>query len=142
MKKLIIALVILAVVGIGTYYFVFSNNYNGTPAYTPSTSNSPSANTPVTIETPETPVASSVTVDIKNFAFSPSTLNIKTGTKVTWVNNDSAPHTIVSDSGSLLDSQTLSTGQSFSFTFTEPGSINYHCGIHPSMKGKVVVTSS
>ncbi len=50
------------------------------------------------------PAPASVTVNIKNFSFNPAALTIKTGTKVIWANNDSAPHTITSDSGNLLNS--------------------------------------
>jgi plastocyanin len=78
-------------------------------------------------------------ISIKNFSFDPATLSVKTGTKVTWTNNDSTSHTITSDSGSLLNSGTLAPGQSFSFTFTKDGTISYHCSIHPTMKGGVTV---
>ena len=80
-------------------------------------------------------------IAIKNFAFDPVPLAVKTGTAVTWTNQDSAPHTIVSDAGSPVpfSSNSLSTGASYSFTFTQPGTYTYHCSIHPSMKGTVVV---
>jgi hypothetical protein len=34
---------------------------------------------------------------IKNFAFSPATLTVKTGSTVTWTNQDAAPHQVASD---------------------------------------------
>jgi plastocyanin len=66
---------------------------------------------------------------------------VKTGTTVTWMNNDGAPHTIVSEAGSpaTFSSESLSTGASYSFTFAQPGTYTYHCSIHPSMKGTVIV---
>ncbi|MEI8060664.1 MAG: plastocyanin/azurin family copper-binding protein, partial [Ferruginibacter sp.] len=76
---------------------------------------------------------------IQNFAFSPSTLTIKVGDSVTWKNQDSASHTIVSDSGSEISSSSLSNGGIYTHTFSIAGTYNYHCSIHPSMKGKVVV---
>jgi plastocyanin len=81
------------------------------------------------------------TISIKNFAFDPSTITVKTGTKVTWTNNDGAPHALASDAGSpaAFSSDSLSTGASYSFTFTQPGTYTYHCSIHPSMKGTVIV---
>ncbi|MFA4850426.1 MAG: cupredoxin family copper-binding protein [Methanoregula sp.] len=81
------------------------------------------------------------TIAIKNFAFVPTPLTVKSGTTVTWTNQDSAPHTIVSDTGSPVSivSDSLSTGASFTFTFTQPGTYTYHCSIHPSMKGTVIV---
>ena len=139
MKKLIIAIVVLMVVGIGVYYFVF-NNQDNTPVDTSQTDTSP-AQTSTETNIPKTQEAPSIIVDIEKFSFSPETITIKTGTKVTWVNNDSAPHAITSDSGGLLNSKTLSKGQSFSFTFTDPDSLKYHCNIHPTMKGNIIVKS-
>jgi amicyanin len=94
--------------------------------------------------TPVPPAASSGggnTITIKNFAFDPPTLTVKTGTVVTWTNNDSPPHAIASDAGSpaAFSSDSLSTSSSYSFTFTQPGTYTYHCSIHPSMKGTVIV---
>lgn len=64
---------------------------------------------------------------------------MKAGTKVTWTNNDGAPHTVTSDSGAF-GSQTLNQGNTFSFTFTSAGTFPYHCAFHPGMKGTVIVT--
>jgi plastocyanin len=83
------------------------------------------------------------TISIKNFAFEPSILTVKAGTTVTWVNNDGASHTIVSDTGSPVSfsSDPFATGASYTFTFTQPGTYAYHCSIHPSMKGIIIVQS-
>lgn len=75
-------------------------------------------------------------VTIKDFAFSPETLTVKQGTKVTWTNEDTATHTIKSDT---FNSPDISQGNTFEFTFATKGSFDYSCGIHPSMKGKVIV---
>jgi plastocyanin len=133
MNKIIIAVIVLAVIGVGTYYLVFNKSSDGTPTYSPATQTS-------TTPTPKN-IATETFVNINNFAFIPSSLNIRKGTKVTWVNNDSVPHTITSDSGNLLQSPTLSPGQSFSFTFTTAGNYNYHCSIHTSMESAVIVTN-
>jgi plastocyanin len=94
--------------------------------------------------TPSTPSASSGsgnTITIKNFAFDPSTLTVKTGTVVTWINQDGATHALASDAGSpaAFSSDPLSPGTSYTFTFTQPGTYPYHCSIHPSMKGTIIV---
>jgi len=47
------------------------------------------------------------------------------------------PHTVTSDNGGPLSSSTLQPNQTFSFTFTAPGTFAYHCSIHPYMKGTV-----
>lgn len=79
-----------------------------------------------------------MTMIIKNFAFSPATLTVSAGTKVTWNQQDGAPHTVTADDGSF-SSGTLAQGQSYSFTFATPGTYTYHCAIHPMMKGTVIV---
>lgn len=83
------------------------------------------------------PPASGNSVSIKGFAFNPSTLTIKTGTTVTWTNEDSAPHTITS--GSNFDSDTIASGQTFRKKFDQSGTFDYICSIHSSMKGKIIV---
>ena len=100
--------------------------------------------TPATTATPAaTPTSTSGvnSITIKNFAFDPSTLTVKTGTVVTWINQDATQHTIVSDTGSpaAFSSAPFSTGASYTFTFTQPGTYTYHCSIHPSMKGTIIV---
>jgi plastocyanin len=79
------------------------------------------------------------TVNIQGSAFSPATITIKVGDTVTWVNKDSVGHTIVS---STFQSTLLDTGQSYKMTFNEVGTFDYHCSVHPSMVGKVIVSSS
>ena len=78
-------------------------------------------------------------IAISNFAFSQATLNIKAGEKVTWTNQDSSPHTIISDSGNEISSTSLSKGNSYEHAFSTAGIYNYHCGIHPNMKAKIIV---
>ena len=79
-------------------------------------------------------------VAIKNFKFNPTTVNIKVGETVTWTNEDSAPHQIATDSGNELASESISTGGTYSHIFNIAGTYEYHCAIHTSMKGKVVVS--
>ena len=59
---------------------------------------------------------------------------------VTWVNNDDAPHTVTANDGSF-NSGNLDPGQSWSFTFTDPGTYTYHCSYHSWMEGTVIVKS-
>jgi amicyanin len=81
------------------------------------------------------------TVTIKNFSFSPKTLNVKVGTKVTFVQEDSIPHTATgSGAADFINSPTLAKGQSYSVTFTKAGTYPYICSIHPYMHGTVVVS--
>ena len=78
-------------------------------------------------------------VVIQNFAFSPNSLTVKTGTTVTWINKDSTTHTITSDNGAFTSSGNLNNGANYTFTFTKAGTYPYHCSIHPDMKGTIVV---
>jgi plastocyanin len=87
---------------------------------------------------PAKPV-SGTAIDIQNFAFSPTSLSIKAGTKVTWTNKDTDAHTATAKDGTF-HSEPLNTGQSYSFTFTKPGTYSYYCTIHPFMVATVVVS--
>lgn len=79
------------------------------------------------------------TIDIVNFAFSPSTLIISKGDRVVWTNKDSVRHTVTSNSGVELNSNTLSKGQTYSHKFDSAGEFTYHCTPHQSMQGRIIV---
>lgn len=91
--------------------------------------------TPVTSETS---IPGNISVSIANFAFNPSTLTVPALTEVTFINNDSTTHTITADDGSF-DSGQIAPGKSYTHAFEQPGTFNYHCSIHTTMKGVVVV---
>lgn len=99
---------------------------------------------PITAATTQEPSqnAGSQTIKILNYAFTPENLTIKTGTTVTWVNNDPVPHKLVVSSGDAqgFGSDNLSNGGTYSYTFTKAGTVNYFCQIHPMMKGTITVT--
>lgn len=78
-------------------------------------------------------------IELKGFAFSPNTLTISVGETVTWTNKDSASHTITSDSGNELGSSSMGNGQTYLHTFSTAGTYAYHCSIHSTMKGRIVV---
>jgi plastocyanin len=76
---------------------------------------------------------------IDNFTFKPDAVTVPVGTRIVWVNDDDIPHSIVETTGKF-HSPALDTEDKFSFTFDKVGSYEYFCGLHPHMKGKVVVT--
>jgi plastocyanin len=80
-------------------------------------------------------------VTIDDFAFSPATLTITAGDTVTWTNQDTTTHTATSNTG-VFDSGDLDPGDAFSFTFTTPGTYEYHCTPHPTMTGQIVVQAA
>ncbi|MGE0749356.1 MAG: cupredoxin family copper-binding protein [Variibacter sp.] len=87
---------------------------------------------------PSPAAAADAKVTIDNFTFDPPKLTVKAGTTVTWVNRDDIPHTVAS-STRVFKSKALDTDDSFTFTFTTPGSYAYFCSLHPHMTGTIVV---
>lgn len=84
--------------------------------------------------------SSKVAVKIQMYAFAPAALTITQGTAVTWTNYDTAPHTVTVSSGPVtFSSPELQKGQSFTYTFTTPGTYSYYCAVHPDMTATVVV---
>ena len=87
--------------------------------------------------TPSAPPAPRV--EIQNFAFMPKTLTVPAGSKVVWTNLDEEPHIVTSAGGGFANSPGLDTNDSYSFTFSKPGTYTYYCSIHPMMMGTIVV---
>src|SRR5918997_3535912 len=92
-------------------------------------------------ETPTPAPNSTITVDISNHAFNPAQLNVAPGTTVTFVNNDTEPHTATADNG-LFDTGVLEPGSSFDVFFDGSGTVPYHCELHPHMQGGIIVGQS
>jgi plastocyanin len=89
--------------------------------------------------TASTAPASGNQVSIDGFAFAPATLTVAAGTTVTWTNRDEEPHTVAASDGSF-HSPGMGTGATYAHTFTDAGTFDYVCSIHPMMRGSVVVT--
>ncbi len=84
-----------------------------------------------------------LSVAIQNFEFRPAALRVtirsgETRQEVRWVNNGSVAHTVTADRGAF-NSRPLTPGDTFSFAFTAAGTFDYHCEIHSTMKGQVVI---
>ena len=90
----------------------------------------------------QTPAAAAAAVGIDNFTFNPAALTVKAGTTVTWTNRDDIPHGLAATNNAFKRSQALDTDDSFSFTFTTPGTYQYFCYIHPHMTGTIVVEAA
>jgi len=90
------------------------------------------------VETRAATPSTATVVHIGNFAFAQQVMKVRTGTTVTWVNDDDIPHNVVATSHAFR-SKVLDTDDRFSFTFTKPGQFNYLCALHPHMTGKIVV---
>ncbi len=83
------------------------------------------------------PVANQVTV--KNRMYSPATITVEVGDTVTWLFDDGGiTHDVVADDKSFRSP--LMVSNTFTHTFTDPGTYSYHCTPHPDMIGTVIVT--
>ena len=158
-KKIVIYLVIILIIlAVAFYFFSMSKNngtkINQTPNYGTQTNqeqmpviNTPNTTIPSPTSTTSTTTVTSTTVSgttsakthnvsVINFSFNPGILNINKGDTVVWTNQDSVSHQIW---GNNFQGPVISNSQSYSFVFGNTGTFNYHCNIHPSMQGTIVV---
>lgn len=77
-------------------------------------------------------------IGIKDHIFIPSDVTVAAGTKVTWINHDADPHTVVEENNKF-HSSALDTNDNYSYTFMTPGTYKYFCTLHPTMLGSVTV---
>lgn len=140
-SAIIVSVVVLIIVAAVIGLFVSKARDKSTNNKTNTTSNSSSSMDNMDSNSSDKAVNTN-TVAIKDFAFSPATITIKVGTTVTWTNQDSAAHTVTSDSSSKesFDSGSMAKGKTFSHTFKTAGTFDYICTFHPDMMGKVEVT--
>ena len=75
---------------------------------------------------------------IENYSFSPAEIRIGKGIEVIWKNSDGVEHTVTAADGSF-DSGTLGPDSVYKKRFDKPGTYSYHCEMHPSMAGSIVV---
>jgi plastocyanin len=154
MKKAVLPIIILAVaIGLG-YSWILIKMPSTQKTATPQTSRQATPPMDSSLDQP-TVVSTSPTalnganakpalpaieyVEIANSAFVPESVTIKKGTVVKWTNDDTAQHTVTSDDA-YFQSPALNQTDGFTFTFDQPGTYTYHCSIHPSMHGTVIVT--
>lgn len=129
-NKLIISVLVAVIVVVGIFFIVTKSgkvqyqNPNNTPQATNQSGSSP--------------VEAKNTVTIQNMSFSPALITVKVGDKITWTNQDSVGHSATADDNSF-DTGILSQGQSGSVTFDKAGTYTYHCKVHSSMTGTIIV---
>ncbi len=132
--------VILVIIVGGTALYLASKNDNKPTSNTSSTSGTtPASSTSSDNSNSSSQSEASGKVSMVNMAFTPSQVTINKGQTVTWANNDSVAHTVTVDSGEGPNSQPIQPGESFSYTFKNTGSFQYHCTIHSAMHGTIVV---
>ncbi|MBI2024026.1 cupredoxin domain-containing protein [Candidatus Giovannonibacteria bacterium] len=136
MKTFIIILILVVLAGLGWYFYSQNMNYSGgfqnnsTPTPTPT----PSA------------VNNEIVVKITSDGFSPSTLNIKAGDTVKFINDDavkhwpaSGPHPAHTLCPGFDSKPGINPGESYSFKFAERKTCPMHDHLKPTLTGKIVV---
>jgi plastocyanin len=88
---------------------------------------------------PEPAGARTVSAAILDFGYQPGEISVAAGDQVNWTNGGEATHTVIADSGEFRSAE-IKRGNTFSYAFHHPGTYAYHCGIHPSMRGRIQVT--
>jgi plastocyanin len=78
------------------------------------------------------------TVVIEGMRFSPQTLRVHRGDRITWINKDMFPHTVTATDGTF-DSHPLAAGASWTYVARKAGEYDYVCTLHVDMKGKLQV---
>jgi plastocyanin len=90
-------------------------------------------------------------------SFSPNPATLQVGAAIAWKNSDTVVHQIVQDSGGqasgggyggggsgrsgFTTDQVTPGAMTSSITFTTAGVVNYHCAIHPTMRGSITATN-
>jgi plastocyanin len=83
--------------------------------------------------------SAAVTISIADFKFKPRTITVATGTKVTWTNRDSAPHTATASDHASFDTGTVTKGRSKTLVLAKRGTYSYVCEFHPFMTAIIAV---
>jgi plastocyanin len=112
----------------------------GSPQVPSAVTNQPSiktstGSTTTTITIPQGAAAQQVKV-----YYIPNPAQLSVGSKITWINKDTAPHTATAINGSF-DTSLINAGSSGSAIIKGTGTIQYHCTIHPWMTGLLQTTS-
>jgi plastocyanin len=89
-----------------------------------------------------TPPAAEADVLVQGFSFQPPEVTIAAGGSVTWtVGSDPEQHTVTPrEAGAFTGSGQLFTGDTFTVTLDDPGTVEYFCSLHPNMVGTVEVS--
>jgi plastocyanin len=130
----LVAVVALALIGIGGVAFA-------------------STNPRATVPTKTVTISGSGCAGSQLFCYKPAPLTVKRGTRVVWKNNTASPHTVTRCTPSTcgvsggtgkqagFHSPTIARGKTFAFKFTKPGTYRYFCQVHgyATMHGTITV---
>jgi plastocyanin len=78
---------------------------------------------------------------IAGYQFEPAQVTVRAGTTVRWINREKrTSHSVYFTGQDAFESDRLFPGESWSYRFELAGVRDYHCGPHPEMRGRIVVT--
>ena len=72
-------------------------------------------------------------------AYRPRSISVPRGTRIRWINRGNLLHSATSTTG-IWDSGLLDPGEAFTRVFRRAGTFRFKCTIHPTMRGRIVVT--
>lgn len=84
--------------------------------------------------------------ELEDKAYQPNPVQINVGETIIWTNNDLTTHTVTEGNPSTtvaangFDSGLLSPDEFYKHVFEKAGTIEYHCILHPTMIGKIIVS--
>jgi plastocyanin len=137
----LLAVAVVMVVGASLAVILSSTNGGGSSPAVAAASGSPPAVAPkvapavVTVARRRT--GRTVRVSIRRFLFHARTVRIERGSRVRWTNRDRSEHTATEEG--KFDTGVLGRGAGKTVTFEEAGTYRYICGLHPFMRGRVIV---
>ena len=79
-----------------------------------------------------------VAVVIENMTYTPASLALRPGDRVTWTNRDLVPHTTTARDG-RFDSKAIAAGASYTWVASGKGPLAYACAYHPAMVARLVL---
>ncbi|HYC12200.1 MAG TPA: multicopper oxidase domain-containing protein [Nitrososphaerales archaeon] len=115
----------------------------GSPGSSTTTTSTTAATTAAPAASVQVRIPPGAGADTSSFGYSPATITVVIGVNntVVWTNDDNMPHTVTSVN-KIFDSGNLNPGDTYSFTFTTPGTYQYGCSYHLWMKGTVIVRAA
>lgn len=141
MNKTVIVIIVIAILAGGVFFYMKKGNTPSPQTQTPATKTTQTS--PTTVQT--NPAVSENLITLTSDGYSPTTLTVKAGTTVTWVNNlgdvatvNSAPHPTHTDY-KPLNLEKFLNGEKLILTFDKVGTYKYHNHLNPSQKGTVIV---
>ena len=133
----LVALAVLAVSGCGSSSSSTATSDTASSSAQASSTTTTAPRSTTTVPTTTVPGQ----VDIVEYDFTPGTITVKVGERVTWLNRDSVDHWVISAPGTPqpFDLGRQGSAASASHTFDTKGTYPYFCNLHNYMKGEVIV---